>query len=133
MKPLFQFLGPFGSGGNINWRNAIVGSPASSFASQCNPFAHSPEVCLEDFCWWRGVFERETGWGYVTNDYPNTRTHGGSGRADVEQEYRDYSAYSAAEKRTWHLFAPRKRTKIRFSILCHPAKERSVVVVIACN
>jgi hypothetical protein len=51
MKPLFQFLGPFGSSGNINWGNTIVGSPASSFASQRNPFAHSPEVCLEDLCW----------------------------------------------------------------------------------
>jgi hypothetical protein len=49
MKPLFQFLGPFGSAGNIDidWRNAVIGSPASPpFASQFNPFAHSPHVCM---------------------------------------------------------------------------------------
>ena len=51
MKPLFQLLGPFGSGGDIERRNAILGSSASPLASQFNPFAHSPELCLENLRW----------------------------------------------------------------------------------
>ena len=51
MKPLFEFLGPFGRAGNIDWRNAVIGSPASPFASQFKPFAHSPHVRFENFRW----------------------------------------------------------------------------------